>query len=133
MTVVRAGLRGVHVDAESAGDRPQVGLAEGVAVVLVGPAEELLFRGVIQALLIDAVGVVPGLVGMSVLFGLYHYPNSVDSVESTDANALGEMAVSGAGGVVLGVLYLITGNLLVSIAERSIYDASLFIYLHLRG
>ena len=101
--------------------------------MLVGPAEELLFQGVIQALLIDAVGAVPGLVGMGVLFGLYHYPNSVDSVESTDANALGKMAVSGAGDVVLGVLYLVTGDLLVSIVGRSIHDTGLFIYLHLRG
>lgn len=99
------------------------------AMVLVGPAEELLFRGLVQPLLTDAVGTVAGVLLMGVLFGLYHYPNVGDSLLDIDLEGAAELSLSGAGGVFLGVLYLYTGNLLVPILGHSLHDTILFAYL----
>lgn len=99
------------------------------ATLLVGPAEELLFRGLIQPLLIDGVGTVAGLILMGVLFGLYHYPNVADSPFGIDLEGAAQLSLSGAGGVLLGVLYVHTGNILVPILGHSLHDTILFAYL----
>jgi len=65
---------------------------------LVGGAEELLFRGIILSWLIDGLGIVLGLLLNGMLFGLYHYPNSVDSARKINRDAMQEMSLSGAGG-----------------------------------
>lgn len=99
----------------------------------VGGAEELLFRGVVFAWLVDGLGVVAGLLLNGVLFGLYHYPNSVDSPREIDSDAIEEMAVSGAGGVLLGGLYFVTGNLVVPIVGHALHNVGLFYLLYARG
>lgn len=100
-----------------------------VAAALVGPAEELLFRGIVQPVLVDALGVVPGVVLMGILFGLYHYPNVANSPFDIDADGASNLALSGAGGVLLGVCYLGTGNLLVPVVGHSIHVAILFLFV----
>lgn len=95
---------------------------------LVGPAEELLFRGLVQPLLVDALGVVAGIVAMSVLFGLYHFPNVGDSNGGMDTSDVAELSLSGSGGLVFGVIYVVTGNLLVPILGHSLHVALLFGY-----
>lgn len=97
-----------------------------IAVVLVGPAEELLFRGLILPLLIDAVGLVAGLVLMGVLFGLYHYPNVADTPVALDGDGAATLAVSGLGGILLGWYYLYSANLVVPVIGHSIHVAILF-------
>lgn len=94
--------------------------------LLVGPAEELLFRGLVQPLLVDTMGLAAGILGMSVLFGFYHYPNVSDSPRTLDTSDIAELSVSGAGGLVLGGLYVLTGNLLVPILGHSLHVALLF-------
>lgn len=125
-------LLGVEVGSASVdGDGSLPGSA--LVVATVGPTEEFAFRGFVQPVLVGALGTVPGLAGMGLLFGLYHYPNSADSLRSVDGAAAGEMAVSGLGGVVLGVLYLVSGNLLVPVVGHSLHVGSLFVYGHLSG
>jgi len=99
---------------------------------LVGGAEELLFRGIVLVWLVDTLGVAGGLVLNGVLFGLYHYPNSVESMREIDGSAIKEMSISGLGGIVLGILYLWTSNLLVPLAGHTLHNAGLFYYLYTR-
>lgn len=100
---------------------------------LVGGAEELLFRGVVLIWLVDGVGVALGIGLNAVLFGLYHYPNSVDSVREIDGEALKEMSLSGIGGLVLAALYIYTGNLLVPLLGHALHNAGLGYVLYARS
>lgn len=98
-----------------------------VALVLVGPAEELLYRGIVQELLVGPLGTVGGIAGMALLFGLVHYPSyGADSVRDIDAGVVLGMAGTSVGGAAFGALYVLTGTLLVPIAVHSVYDALLF-------
>ncbi len=65
----------------SPGD-PRAGVARFLAVLaaqqaLVAGFEELAFRGVIQALLVDRLGVARGVAMAAALFGLFHLPNLI--------------------------------------------------------
>jgi len=99
---------------------------------LVGGAEELLFRGIVLIWLVDGFGVVLGLLLNGILFGLYHYPNSVNSARAVDSDALQEMSISGFGGVLFGVLYLYAGNLLVPFVGHALHNTGLFYVLYTR-
>lgn len=114
----------------TSGPSPWIAIPVGA---LVGGAEELLFRGVVLIWLVDGVGIVSGLLLNGVLFGLYHYPNSVDSFRAIDGKVIQEMSISGAGGVILGLLYLGTGNLLVSLVGHALHNAGLFYLLYARS
>lgn len=81
------------------------------AISLVGGfGEELLFRGVVQALLGHWLGAVPGWVLASVLFGLVHC--------ITPAYAV----IAALVGAYLGGLWLWCGNLLAPIVAHAVYD-----------
>lgn len=97
---------------------------------LTGGAEELLFRGIVLIWLVDGLGIVVGILLNGVLFGLYHYPNSVDSVRKIDSEAVKEMSVSGAGGLVFAALYIYTGNLLVPLLGHTLHNAGLGYFLY---
>jgi hypothetical protein len=85
-----------------------------VVAAAAGIAEELLFRGVLLALLLpDAAG----LVLTSVLFGLLH------AVTPTYAILAGLM------GLWLGILQLASGNLLVPIITHAVYDLAALMML----
>jgi membrane protease YdiL (CAAX protease family) len=99
---------------------------------LVGGAEELLFRGIILIWLTDGFGILLGLLLNGILFGLYHYPNSVDSLREINGEAIREMSLSGAGGVILGAFYLYTDNLLVPLVGHALHNAGLFYVLYVR-
>jgi membrane protease YdiL (CAAX protease family) len=96
--------------------------------LLVGPAEELLFRGLVQGLLVDGVGLVPGILGMSVLFGVYHFPNVSDSLFRLDTSDVAQLSLSASGGLVFGAFYVSTGNLLVPILGHSLHVGLLYVY-----
>lgn len=98
-----------------------------VALLLVGPAEELLYRGVVQELLVGPLGTGGGVATMAVLFGLVHYPTyGASSLREIDAGVALGMAGTTVGGAAFGVLYVLTGTLLVPILVHSLYDAALF-------
>lgn len=85
-----------------------------IAVILVaalaGLGEELLFRGVIQARLVEFGGPVAGLVLASLIFGLAHYVTSAYFVAASLM------------GLYLGALYQFSGNLLVPSLVHALYD-----------
>ncbi len=93
----------------------------GVTILLTAPAEELLFRGLVQGLFRQAYGVVPGILVASAMFGVVHW------VALTGAGSrLTYIAVAGVLGIVLGALYEKTENLAVPILIHGLYNAILF-------
>jgi membrane protease YdiL (CAAX protease family) len=90
--------------------------------VAAGVGEEMLFRGVIQGALVRALGNVAGLATASLVFGLLH------PISATYA------AIAALLGAYLGLLWLLTGNLLTPILAHSIYDfVALVILLRSHG
>ncbi len=98
-----------------------VGLAV-LSVVLVGPVEEFLFRGVIQGRLRRAFGPVGAVVGASLLFGAMHLANYTGAVVPVIAGASLVATVS----LVFGALYERTGNLVVPMVAHGAYNVALF-------
>lgn len=108
-------------DAVTAQPRLLLALA-ALSLVLVAPAEEFLFRGVIQTRLRRAFGPVGAVAGASLLFGSLHLTNYVGTFGPVVAGALLITSV----GAVFGVLYERTGNLVVPILTHGIYNVVLF-------
>lgn len=99
-----------------------LGLA-ALSIVLVAPAEELLFRGAIQGRLRRAFGPVGAITGASLIFGSIHVINFTGSV----AGALVGAGVVTVGGAVFGAIYERTGNLLVPIIAHGAYNTVLLV------
>jgi len=89
------------------------------------PAEELLFRGVIQGLFRRAYGIVPGIVAAGAIFGLIHW---VALVGQGSAEAY--VAIAFLSGVILGAVYELTGNILVPIAVHSLWNCIVYVTLY---
>lgn len=85
--------------------------------VLAGLGEELLFRGVLQPVLMSWLGINLGLAAASVLFGLLH--------AATFTYAL----FAGLLGALLGWLALVRENLLAPIVAHALYDFVILLYL----
>ena len=118
---------GERIAAETAGTDPTTlfVLIAG-AVLLVGPAEELLFRNVIQKYLTECLSTLSAIFLTSVLFSLAHLPLFYSPDPLITAAAL---AVAFGFSVVLGVAYTKTGTLIVPALIHGLYDAILIIAL----
>jgi membrane protease YdiL (CAAX protease family) len=81
-----------------------------VLSVAAGVGEEMLFRGVIQGALSRLLGPAAGVVVASVLFGLLH-PVSLSYV-----------VIAALLGAYLGVVWLVSGNLLTVMVAHAVYD-----------
>ncbi|WP_435345294.1 CPBP family intramembrane glutamic endopeptidase [Haloarchaeobius sp. HRN-SO-5] len=92
-----------------------------LSIVIVAPAEELLFRGVVQGRLRESFGPFGSVVGSSLLFGSVHLANYTGSVPRVLAGIL-LIAVTGA---VLGAIYEWTDNLAVPIVTHAAYNVAL--------
>lgn len=103
-----------------------LGLA-ALSVVIVAPAEELLFRGAIQGRLRDRFGPVPAILGSSLLFGSLHLANYTGSFRRVFAGALLIVVV----GTVFGTVYEYTGNLAVPIVTHATYNVVLLVIAYL--
>lgn len=93
-----------------------------LSVLVVGPAEELLFRGAVQGLLKRAWGTWPAIVGAALLFGFVHYNVGTGSLEERFAY----VAIALLLGVMLGYLYEYSGNLVVPALAHGGYNAVAF-------
>lgn len=95
------------------------------AFLIIGPAEELLFRGIIQGRLRQVFGPVSGILVASTIFGFAHLTAFAATAGSIAAVLLpigGLTAVS----LVLGYAYEKTDNLVVPSLIHGAYDALLF-------
>ena len=84
---------------------------------LAGIGEELLFRGVIQGALDSIVGPAVALITASFLFGCAHLITVTYAIAATVI------------GVYLGLIWVLSGNLLVPIVAHAVYDFAALVYL----
>ncbi len=96
-----------------------------VSVLVVGPVEELLFRGVVQGGLRRAFDAAPAILLASVLFGLIHLPG----IEGSTGEQWAYVGVVVGLGCVLGVLYERTNNVLIPGLAHGIYNAAIYVVL----
>lgn len=99
-----------------------------LSVLLVGPGEELLYRGVIQGRLRPVLGPWGAIVATSALFAPIH-------AFGLSGSALGVLAMLATIfflSLVLGALYEYTGNLVVPALVHGLYNASQFVLAYLQ-
>lgn len=89
----------------------------GLLSLLAGAGEELIFRGVLQPYLVRWLGLTPGLLAASLLFGLLH--------PITAAYVL----LAAGLGLYLGVVAWASDNLLVVMVAHALYDWVVLMYL----
>jgi membrane protease YdiL (CAAX protease family) len=92
-----------------------------VTVLLTAPAEELIFRGLVQGLFRRAYGQIGGVVIASALFGVAHWL----ALGGTGSKSV-YVFIAAALGLVLGSVYEKTKNLAVPILIHGVYNALIF-------
>jgi membrane protease YdiL (CAAX protease family) len=93
-----------------------------VSIMFVGPAEELLFRGIVQGEMKKALGAPTAILVASLLFGLSH----TAAVDGTSTQILLTLVTISGLGAMLGGIYEYTGNLTVPALAHGAYNAVLF-------
>lgn len=132
-----------HGTVEQVSESPQIALyLIPLSILVIGPCEEFLFRGVIQTKLRESFSSL-GAVGVaSVIFSLIHIPAYgsdviVDIVQQGGVTAANLQSLSVTLSVlfvlsiILGYLYEKTGNLAVSMITHGFYNAVLFGLLYI--
>lgn len=92
------------------------------SLLLVGPGEELLFRGLVQGSLREVVGAAPAIVLASAIFALAH----VLSLTGDPTARLITVGLLFVPALVLGVAYEATRNIVVPAVIHGAYNATLF-------
>ncbi|MFC7226495.1 CPBP family intramembrane metalloprotease [Salinirubellus salinus] len=117
------GLQGAPNSVGVAGqEAPVFLLAVAVlSILLVGPAEELLFRGAIQGRLRESFGPVGAILGASILFGSIH----LVAVVGTLGESLVSVGLITVVSLVLGYVYERTRNVVVPALVHGFYNATL--------
>lgn len=93
------------------------------------PAEEFLFRNVVQKRLYDAFGRLQSVLIASGIFALVHFPMYVLLADSMLATASSLSIIFG-GSLIFGYLYAKTGNLVVPIVAHATLNAVQFALLY---
>lgn len=98
-----------------------------IALLLNGPIEEFLFRGLVQGLFRDAYGILPGVVLSAAVFGVVHY----FAVSGGGGDIVYTLTIITALGALLGVLYEWSENLLVPGLVHGLFNAIQYASLYL--
>lgn len=96
-----------------------------ISVLIVGPVEEVLFRGVVQGGLRRAFDAIPAILIASSLFGLIH----LTGVQGTLIERWAYVGIAALLGCVLGVVYEHTDNLVVPGVAHGVYNAAIYAVL----
>jgi len=123
-----------HSVSQSAEENPAILLPLiPLSVLLTGPIEELLYRGVVQTRLKEAFSTTPAVVIAAAVFTLVHVP--AYSLGDAGGSIITTLVILFVLGSVLGALYEHTGNLLVPAVAHGIYNAVTFgaNYLEMTG
>lgn len=121
-------------------ETPQVGIVEAgldnpelmlvmvpLSYLLIGPGEELLFRGMVQGVLREAYAGVPAILVASVIFALAHATNVLGAPLGQKLAYLGAIFVLS---LLLGALYEYSENLVVNSLVHGTYNALLFLAIY---
>lgn len=99
-----------------------------ISLLVVGPAEELVYRNLVQKTLARGMGVAPAVLGASAIFAIAHFP----AYASPDVQAtLGSLVVVFALSCILGAIYARTQNLLAVGLLHGAYDVVAFVDIFL--
>lgn len=99
--------------------------------LLIGPGEELLFRGVVQGRIREEFDAVPGVLIASVVFAAIHLPAL--SFGAPLSAKLTTLVILMGPSLILGSIYEYTGNLVVPSLVHGSYNALLFVGLYLQA
>jgi len=97
------------------------------SILLIGPGEELLFRGIVQGRLRESFDAVPGVVLASALFAAVHYV----ALTGGAGGRLVTVTVLFFPALVFGTVYELTDNLVVPSLVHGAYNATLFAFAYL--
>ena len=121
-----------HSIAQQAEDNPAMLLPLiPLSILLTGPVEELLYRGIVQTRLTEAFATAPAVLIAAVVFALVHVP--AYSLGGTGGSLATTLVVLFILGGVLGVLYEHTGNLFVPAVAHGLYNAITFANTYLEA
>ncbi|MFA9503962.1 lysostaphin resistance A-like protein [Natrinema sp. H-ect1] len=111
-------------------DQTMVLVMIGIVFFFNAPAEEFLYRNIVQKRLYDAFSRPRAVAIASLIFGLIHFPVYAVLSESLLATMVPVVVVVG-GAAIFGFLYAKTDNLLVPIAAHAAFNAVQFGLLYL--
>lgn len=100
-----------------------------VSIVIVGPAEELLFRGLVQGRIKRAIGPVGAIIIASAVFASIHTFGLIGSPKQMIAT----LSVIFVLALVLGSLYELTGNLVIPAIVHGLFNAIQFSLAYLQA
>lgn len=92
-----------------------------VLIFLVGIGEQLLFRGLVQPSVAAQLGTEVGVAVGGLATGLYYYPAVTNNIRIIDFDGVWRLVITSGGGAVLGISYVVTGNLFVPIVGHWVY------------
>lgn len=98
-----------------------------VSIVIVGPAEELLFRGLVQGRIKRAIGPVGAIIIASAIFASIHTFGLLGSPRQMIAT----LSIIFVLALILGSLYELTGNLVIPAIVHGLYNAIQFFIVYL--
>lgn len=118
------GLTGAENEAASSGmDNPELlPLLVAASFLAIAPAEELLYRGIVQSRLRERFDAAPAIVGTAALFAAVH----VMALSGSPSEILVTINILLLPSLVFGTIYELTGNLVVPILVHGAYNATLF-------
>jgi CAAX amino terminal protease family. len=97
------------------------------SLVIIGPGEELLFRGIVQRRLREALPAVAAIPLASIIFAAIHYLSLAGAPEARIVS----ISVLVLPTLVFGVVYELTDNLVVPALTHGLYNATLFGLLYI--
>ncbi|MFC6615620.1 CPBP family intramembrane glutamic endopeptidase [Halopenitus salinus] len=97
------------------------------SILLIGPGEELLFRGVVQGRLREVFSPVTAIVATSVVFAGLHWFALTGGSATGNLVSIGVLIVPS---LVFGASYEYTGNVVVPALIHGVYNATLFTLLY---
>jgi len=100
----------------------------GIALLLNAPAEEFLFRGIVQGLFRDAYGILPAVLLTAGMFGVVHFL----ALSGSSSGIAVTLTITALLGLVLGTLYELTQNLVVPTLVHGLFNAIQFFFLYLQ-
>lgn len=106
-------------------DVVMIGILMVIAFLFNAPAEEFLFRNVVQKRLYEAFTRLQSVFIASFIFAVIHVPVYLVLAESTLA-ALVPVAIVFGGGLIFGYIYVKTDNLVVPILSHAVYNSAIF-------